>query len=423
MTKIAPTLKKGIEREAEHEKQTKHPNVQHPIIRIAEDPAQRSLCDACATTLFITSYVCHLCGREYCPDCYDDWAESTENPRFETCSRNKSHKKSQLVIAVRACEGEVENMVDELDKFVQEMEKTREDLNGDCSKYMTRRLQDPIFAPVYEFSAKEFDEDNFKKIWGLHGRPIIITDCLERFKLPWDPNYFIKRHGNESCTLVQTCPPFNNYTSKVSKFFEQFGKSHTTEALKLKDWPPADNFADVFPELMLDFEQALPDAISKFVKHDGVYNLVSRFPQEYNKPDLGPKMYNAFPATVQMDGTLGGTTNLHRDITDAINFMMFATSASTTDSIKDDFKCDNDRSPGAIWDIFPIGATKHIRTYLDEKYPNQPTDPFHRQNCYLTQEDLGVLYSVYGVQSYRILQRPGDAIMVPAGCKRAIVEF
>ncbi|KAK6537696.1 hypothetical protein TWF694_011867 [Orbilia ellipsospora] len=420
MTKIAPTLKKGITRELEHEKQSKHPDIQHPIIRIAEDPAQRSLCDACATTLFIISYVCHLCGREYCPDCYDDWADNGENPRFETCSRNKTHKKAQLIIAVRACEGEVDSMVNELNNFVQEMERSKEKPDEDCSTYATRRLQDAIFAPVFEFPAGEFDEDSFKRIWGLHGRPIIITNCLERFKLPWDPKYFINNHGNENCTLVQTCPPFNNYTSKVSKFFEQFGQTHTIEALKLKDWPPADNFADVFPELMLDFELALPDAISNFVKHDGVYNLTSRFPEGYNKPDLGPKMYNAFPATVQMDGTIGGTTNLHRDITDAINFMMFATSASDTDGVKHSFENDKDRSPGAIWDIFPIGATKHIRKYLDEKYPNQPTDPFHRQNCYLAQEDLKILYRNYGVQSYRILQRPGDAIMIPAGCAHQV---
>ncbi|KAK6346945.1 hypothetical protein TWF696_007041 [Orbilia brochopaga] len=419
MSKIAAVLHKGIQRGLTHESQSCHPNLTHPIIRIAEDPAQRSLCDACATTLFIISYVCHICGREYCPDCYDDWEHQSENIRFETCSRNRMHKKQQMLLTVRACEGELKTISQELERYVKKVEESAEVQVEDRLKYKTRSLRNEIFAPVYEFSADEFEEQSFKNIWGLHGRPIVIKDCYERFKLPWDPEYFINNHGHEDCTLVQTCPPFNDYHTKVAKFFEQFGQEHRTEALKLKDWPPTDNFADVFPELMVDFERALPDAVAKHVRHDGIYNLASRFPDGYNKPDLGPKMYNAFPATVQMDGKPGGTTNLHRDITDAINFMMYATSAADDAEIDDDAE-DGDRSPGAIWDIFPIGATAHIRDYLDSQFPNQPTDPFHRQNCYLTMEDLETLHSLYGVQSYRILQRPGDAIMIPAGCAHQV---
>ncbi|KAF3199972.1 hypothetical protein TWF106_001235 [Orbilia oligospora] len=420
MSKIAPALCKTLKRELQHEEQLKH-----PTIRIAEDPAQRSLCDSCATTLFIVSYVCHVCGREYCPDCYDDWTESG-NIRFETCSRNKMHTKEQLLIAVRACEGELKAIVGEIQLFLDGSKHPERSQTGDPDRgsYPVRALQDDMFAPVFEFTAELFDEGAFKDIWSMHGRPIIIKDCLDRFNLPWDPEYFINNHGHEDCTLVQTCPPFKNYVTKVARFFEQFGKPHVTgtsnpkgapsssftdETLKLKDWPPADNFADVFPDLMVDFELALPEAVAQHVKHNGVYNLASRFPDGYNKPDLGPKMYNAFPATVQMDGRIGGTTNLHRDITDAINFMMYAT------SVDDDFD-----APGAIWDIFPIGATKIIREYLDKQFPGQPTDPFHRQNCYLSPEDLEILYIEHGVQSYRILQCPGDAVMIPAGCAHQV---
>ncbi|KAK6507387.1 hypothetical protein TWF481_005822 [Arthrobotrys musiformis] len=422
MSKIIPALCKALKRELQHEEQSVH-----PTIRIAEDPAQRSLCDSCATTLFVISYVCHVCGREYCPDCYDDWIGGG-NIRFETCSRNKTHTKEQLLIAVRACEGELKAVVTEMELFLRKStspEQQAETKGQDRGKYPVRMLQDEMFAPVYEFTAEDFDEGTFKDIWGMHGHPIIIKDCLDRFNLPWDPEYFINNHGHEDCTLVQTCPPFKNHITKVARFFEQFGKPHgstdnpnqkgtqssgfTDEALKLKDWPPADNFGDVFPDLMIDFEHALPEAVAKHVKHNGVYNLTSRFPEGYNKPDLGPKMYNAFPATVQMDGRIGGTTNLHRDITDAINFMMYATSVD-----------DDTDAPGAIWDIFPIGATKYIRDYLDKQFPGQPTDPFHRQNCYLSPEDLEILYTEHGVQSYRILQRPGDAVMIPAGCAHQV---
>ncbi|KAF3942276.1 hypothetical protein ABW19_dt0203847 [Dactylella cylindrospora] len=413
MSKIAPSLSKAIKRELEHESQVNHPDLTHPIMRIAEDPKERSLCDACATTLFMVSYICFVCGREYCIDCYEDWDDGAENVRFDMCSRNRIHKKEQMIMAVRACENETKTLSDEFDRFLGNA--------GAGSKkevperaFETRTLSDDLFAPVYEFSADSFDEEDFKYIWGLHGRPIIIKDCLDRFKLQWSPEYFINKHGEEDCTLIQTCPPFERYKDTVGNFFEAFGKVHDIEALKLKDWPPNADFAEIFPDLMGDFENALPDAIAKHVKRDGIYNLASRFPKDYNKPDLGPKMYNAFPATTQADGKIGGTTNLHRDITDAINFMMYATSATDKDLNPED------RSPGAIWDIFPIGASKHIREYLDSQYPNEPTDPFHRQNCYLTIEDLENLDKDHAVKSYRIFQRPGDAIMIPAGCAHQV---
>jgi len=49
-------------------------------------------------------------------------------------------------------------------------------------------------------------------------------------------------------------------------------------------------------------------------------NLVSRLPDFFVPPDLGPKMYNAYGSALSPQT---GSTNLHLDISDAVNLMVY----------------------------------------------------------------------------------------------------
>jgi len=82
----------------------------------------------------------------------------------------------------------------------------------------------------------------------------------------------------------------------------------------MQDWPPIDDFAEIFPELFNDFENALP--FPRYTRRKGFMNLVARFPKDLVVPDLGPKMYNAHASNDGLGGK--GTTRLHLDITDAV---------------------------------------------------------------------------------------------------------
>jgi len=66
----------------------------------------------------------------------------------------------------------------------------------------------------------------------------------------------------------------------------------TPMLMKLKDWPPGDDFSDVLPQQFNDLMQALP--LPEYTHRDGRLNLVSRLPDFQVKPDLGPKMYIAY---------------------------------------------------------------------------------------------------------------------------------
>lgn len=65
-----------------------------------------------------------------------------------------------------------------------------------------------------------------------------------------------------------------------------------TMLLKLKDWPPGDDFSDIMPNHFDDLMQSLP--LPEYTHRHGKLNLASRLPDFLVRPDLGPKMYNAY---------------------------------------------------------------------------------------------------------------------------------
>ena len=88
--------------------------------------------------------------------------------------------------------------------------------------------------------------------------------------------------------------------------------------LKLKDWPPGADFADVMPDRFADVMSALP--VSAYTAREGALNLASFLPSKFLPPDLGPKMYIAYGSAAHH---ALGTTNLHLDISDAINVLAY----------------------------------------------------------------------------------------------------
>ena len=256
----------------------------------------------------------------------------------------------------------------------------------------------------------------------------------------------MEHYGQERC-LLNNCgsnnPEKDIIAGFVRDFFAKFDSAqllYNTKILKgswkLKDWPPSDDFALVFPNLFQDFENALPHASWAYTTREGNMNLASKFPKGWNRPDLGPKMYNAFPAVDflpetenegQVTGEVKGTTNLHLDITDAINILVYA--SPTPDSLTCTSSLHLTRTippeTAAIWDIFPPKSAPRIRKFLHEHCDTQNTDdPIHRQLFYLSEQHLAMLAigdaDKDSVRSYRVYQRPGDAVFVPAGCPHQV---
>jgi hypothetical protein len=183
----------------------------------------------------------------------------------------------------------------------------------------------------------------------------------------------------------------------------------TVTSLTLQDWPSTDDFSTAYPDLYNDFCDALP--VPDYTRRNGVLNLYSHFPPGATRPDIGPKMYNAFAAQEGPDGQ--GSTRLHMDVADAINIMLYASDRP-------------DGSPGcAVWDLFRAEDADAIRTFLKDKYSTSHkfTDPIHAQMFYLNSDLRRELFEKHGIASFRVYQYPGQAVFIPAGCAHQVCNL
>jgi len=178
---------------------------------------------------------------------------------------------------------------------------------------------------------------------------------------------------------------------------------------KLKDWPPAAELQTSFPDLYEDFNNFVP--MPDHTRRDGCKNLSSLFAKNANTPDLGPKMYNAWPGDHKAGGQ--GTTKLHMDIADAVNVLLFAS---------EDLRIV--KGPvAAQWDIFRAEDADKIRSFLRKQFDTGEEDPIHSQKFFLDDHLLQKLYAEKGVYSWRILQRQGEAVFIPAGCAHQVCNL
>merc|ERR1711871_1703428 len=170
----------------------------------------------------------------------------------------------------------------------------------------------------------------------------------------------------------------------------------------------------------------------------GVLNLAKYFPRQYVPPDLGPKMYNAYGGHASwrgMDPTTvkGGHTNLHCDVSDAVNVMVdvgFDDGENDSDEEGEGHLLDDDElgplahQHGAIWDIYRWEDTDAILRLLHavarERDVEITNNPIHDQLFYLDDHLRGRLRDQYGVRGWRFVQRRGDAVFIPAGCPHQV---
>ncbi|KAG6853504.1 hypothetical protein C0991_003699 [Blastosporella zonata] len=101
----------------------------------------RATCDTCMTSIFSTSWLCRLCGREACADCYATVVDLTSesqgmderevkalqarrekhqfaNPFFLQCTKRVEHKAHDFSPMSRFCETELDTAIKEMDAML-----------------------------------------------------------------------------------------------------------------------------------------------------------------------------------------------------------------------------------------------------------------------------------------------------------------
>lgn len=190
--------------------------------------------------------------------------------------------------------------------------------------------------------------------------------------------------------------------------------------LKVKDWPQNMNFQEKSPDRFFDLLNWLP--LGDYTNPDGSLNLAGRLPSGIGlKPDLGPKMYIAYGFGKK--DLRCGTTNLHMDISDAVNINVHV-------SVLKKSKHKNSRkniTQGALWHIFLPCDTEKLRVFIREVATERDIhiDPYHddvihEQRWYLDNTLLDRLFNKYGVKPITIYQNMGDAVFIPAGAPHQV---
>ncbi|UZJ57232.1 hypothetical protein CBS101457_006552 [Exobasidium rhododendri] len=442
-------------------------------IRRTRELQIRAMCDFCSTGIFASSYMCKRCGGEYCLACQDAMAtvneEEMSKMQLFTCvkdyritkyTKRNYHSTGDFIPVTRFSLAELECEVEDMRRVIKESsscvrisdktEMTRGNEVFEGGQAAPQRLaeegedyDDDIIVPTHLLVVEDkctLDEDKFLATWAK-GEPLVVDNI--RTRVTWDPNAFEEKYGDMYCDIVRcdAVPPLMDtaryrarmrdnpsYFDKWAKlvnvrtFFQTFGKSvEEREAMigegiwKLKashmdgcDWPPAAEFQTFFPDIYEDFNYAVP--MPDYTRRDGCKNLSSLFPKNVNGPDLGPKMYNAW--TGEHSKGKKGTTCLHMDIADAVNILLHSE------------EMDNHES-AAQWDIFRAEDANLIREFLMGKHPSQAIfgDPIHAQTHYLDDEALKQLYREKGVYSWRILQKAGQSVFIPAGCAHQVCNL
>jgi len=273
-----------------------------------------------------------------------------------------------------------------------------------------------------------------------------VADMQLALRLKWGPRGFLPRFGAEQVQMVDCRDGKSVHWLTLANFFSGYLLPWTRSLcpdtfrkmmLKLKDWPPDQDFRSKMPEYFDDLMQALP--FPQYTRRDGALNLAKYFPRQFVPPDLGPKMYNAFGQRAAWSGmdpntTKGGHTNLHCDVSDAVNVLVDVAgggvSAADSDEEFDDASLHDDElgslreQEGAVWDIYRWEDSDSILALLHavarERDVEITNNPIHDQLFYLDAKLRRRLREQYGVRGWRFVQKHGDAIFIPAGCPHQV---
>ncbi|XP_017117375.1 lysine-specific demethylase 3A [Drosophila elegans] len=287
----------------------------------------------------------------------------------------------------------------------------------------------------------------YQEVWKC-GQPVMISEVARSLNLDlWHPQAFCRDFGEKPNDLINCLNGNLVPNQPMRHFWEGFqcmGKrlldaNGKPMLLKLKDWPPGDDFAEILPTRFADLMKGLP--MPEYTLRTGNLNIASCLPKMFVPPDLGPKMYNAYGSALHPDK---GTTNLHLDISDAVNIMVYVGIPQDGDTKPQlaatqkaialggcDYitraRCQSpDVLPGALWHIFPARDADKIRDLLnrvtlEKGFRLEPDhDPIHDQNWYLDDKLRARLFKEYGVEGHPIVQCLGDAVFIPAGAPHQV---
>ncbi|TFY69492.1 hypothetical protein EVJ58_g372 [Rhodofomes roseus] len=460
---LLPTLKKELEHLSLDE-----------VIRRPRESEVRATCDTCMTSIFSSSWMCRLCGREACAECYEQVRELTIdragapdaeiaalqarrekhahiNPFFLSCTRRNEHQAKDFSAMSRFCKSELEEVIKEMEAMLHETEQERS--TPEPGRDSSLSPPGTATTPPWSDSSPSSSVPDTR-----YSAPATYADSLSG-SVPPEPSSFAA--GTKVPSHVTRYFADGQLTDDTFRRIWARGEPIVVTGLLPKfhvQWSPEYFIAKYGSQSCLILEcqtdqnrrVTVGDFFSWFGKYEGRRDCwkLKDWPPSTDFRTAFPELYDDFanatpvPNYVRRDGVLNlashfpgntvapdlgpkmynamasfeahgskGSTRLHMDMADAVNVMLYA--ARTPDG-----------RPGcAAWDLFKAEDAIKLRKYMRKKFKGHfQHDPIHSQQFYLDSEHREELFKEYGVKSHRVYQQPGEAVFIPAGCAHQVAS-
>ncbi|KAG6877450.1 hypothetical protein C0993_007134 [Termitomyces sp. T159_Od127] len=252
---------------------------QELVIHRPREREVRATCDTCMTSLFSSSWLCRLCGREACADCFATVRDLTleragmspaetqalharrekhqyANPFFLQCTKRVEHKAEDFSPMSRFCLKELEGAIVEMETIGRRDEARARAPTQTQTQTQMQHLQimqmppaatyappplpaalpcapflPPSLSPrsrsipthaLPHYAPHALTPHAFPALWAA-GAPLAVVGLLPRFRISWTPEYFVERYGAQSCLVIE-CQTEVNRRVTVGEFFSAFGR-------------------------------------------------------------------------------------------------------------------------------------------------------------------------------------------------------